>query len=144
MKMQKNNSSIAVTAPAREDVTPTEITATLEEQMSSGVGGTVDIGVKNNSSKLVVTTSVANAADATASIVAGTCQEIGQEVYLLGALNSNPKSFEIDGTTDELISKLPLAVVVQDTSSKVLACGNLLYEDEEQERQEHAQTEDDS
>jgi hypothetical protein len=136
MKSSKHDFDKAVTPQARDNLEITEISATLEEQMSSGIGGTVDVEKEKNSNTLVVTISAANSANLTASIKSGECSALGQEVYSLGTIQSNPQTFEIAESKENFISKLPLSVVLQDDQSTVVSCGKFLYEDESEEAEE--------
>lgn len=125
-----------ITPAAQTGTSPTEIGGTLEEQQSSGVGGIVNIASNNNSGKLSVTISAVNSANTTASIMSGNCQNLGQEEYKLGNVDSNPKMFDLPATAEDLIGKLPLVLTLRDSSSKVLSCGDFRYENEEKEKAE--------
>jgi len=136
MKPQKRSFEKAVTPQAREDLEITEISATLQEEMSSGVGGTVGVGKKKDSNTLVITISAAKSANLTASIKNGECSNLGEDAYQLGMINANPQSFDIEESKEGFISKLPLSVVLQDDQAKMLSCGTFSYEDESEEAEE--------
>ncbi|KKS93641.1 MAG: hypothetical protein UV70_C0008G0040, partial [Parcubacteria group bacterium GW2011_GWA2_43_13] len=102
------------------------LSVALVEQNESGEFGSAEFTDDQQQTKLMLVVAGETQGERQALLHKGMCDQPGDTVQLLAKLESGISETVLPISLEELLSQLPMSVVVQDPSHTTVACGELV------------------